>query len=57
MVLGAEKDTVVDTEDCRILASYYDTEAKVLKGSGHDVMLDTVWRGFAEELLAFAKAL
>lgn len=56
-MLGGDKDTVVDADDCRILASYYGTEAKVLRGSGHDVMLDGKWREYAAELLAFAKTL
>jgi esterase/lipase len=57
LVLGATKDTVVDKEDCEILASYYNTHAKMLGPSGHDVMLDIQWQRFADELLNFVKSL
>jgi hypothetical protein len=56
LVLGAVNDTIVDAEDCELLASYYGTRPKMLGPSGHDAMLDIVWERFAKELLEFVES-
>ena len=55
LVMGAAQDSIVDDVDCNLLASYYGTTAKIINGSGHDVMLDVKWQNFAKELAAFAQ--
>lgn len=57
LVLGAERDFVVDEEGVRETARFLGTEARLLPGLPHDVMLCTGWRVAADEVLDWIAAL
>jgi esterase/lipase len=57
LVLGASEDKIVDAEDCHEVAQCFETQARILEGSGHDVMLDGRWQDFATEIAGFVRDL
>jgi pimeloyl-ACP methyl ester carboxylesterase len=51
LVLGGELDAVVDAEANRETAAQMGTQAVMVEGVGHDVMLDSGWQRAAEVVL------
>jgi alpha-beta hydrolase superfamily lysophospholipase len=50
LVLGAERDTIFTVEEVRRTARAYRTEAEILPGLGHDMMLDEGWERVADRI-------
>jgi pimeloyl-ACP methyl ester carboxylesterase len=50
LVLGGEADAIFTVQQVRDTATAYHTEAVVLPGVAHDMMLDTGWRATADEI-------
>jgi non-heme chloroperoxidase len=51
LVLGAEGDRVATAEDTRATAAHYDTEAVIVPGLAHMMMLERRWETAAKPLL------
>ncbi|CAI7925926.1 unnamed protein product, partial [Closterium sp. NIES-53] len=51
MVLGAADDVIVDDQGVRETAEFFSTEAVVLPGMPHDLMLDLGWKDAADAML------
>jgi pimeloyl-ACP methyl ester carboxylesterase len=56
LVLGAERDAVVDVEAIKETASFYGATSVVLPELGHDVMLVPRWALAADEIHAFLQS-
>lgn len=52
-VVAGSDDTIFSVEEERQLAAAYDTEAVVIDGAGHDLMLDPAGRPALDQLLAW----
>jgi len=50
LVLGAEKDFIVDADALAEAARFFDTKAVTVKGAVHDVMLAQCWNDVAKEI-------
>lgn len=50
LVLGAEHDALYDQAMVQTTAAAYRTQAQLVPGSGHDLMLDTYWADAAERI-------
>ena len=50
LVLGAERDGIVEPSEIRKLAADYRTEAEIFPAMGHDMMLDHGWRDVADRV-------
>lgn len=48
LVIAAERDALFTVHEQAALADKYSTEAAVVPGAGHDLMLDTQWRQAAD---------
>jgi pimeloyl-ACP methyl ester carboxylesterase len=57
LVLGAGEDQLIPARSVARAARFYGTEALVLPGMGHDVMLDRGWERALAALLDWAEAL
>ncbi|CAI5945695.1 unnamed protein product [Closterium sp. NIES-64] len=51
MVLGAADDVIVDDQGVKETAEFFSTEAVVLPGMPHDIMLDLGWKDAANSML------
>ena len=50
LVLGAQNDTVIPPSDVHATANAYGTQAEILPGLAHDVMLESRWRSVATRI-------
>ena len=50
LVLGAERDAFFTLDEVRSTARAYGTEAEILAGAGHDMMLEQGWRELADRV-------
>jgi pimeloyl-ACP methyl ester carboxylesterase len=50
LVLGAERDGILEPAEIRKLAAAYRTEAEIFPEMGHDMMLDHGWRDVADRV-------
>ena len=53
LVIGGRDDYVVDATGVRETAEFWQTEAILIDGLAHDVMLDTKWQTVAERMMQF----
>lgn len=53
LVLGGEKDCFLSPRALSATGRMYKTEAVILSGISHDMMLDPAWRSAADEILRF----
>lgn len=53
LVIGAQDDTVIPLKSVRDTARSYGTEAVVLPGMAHDVMLEPGWQAAADRILGW----
>lgn len=53
LVLGAAEDALIDTADVRATARFHGSEAEVLPGLGHDLMLEPRWEAAAGRVAAW----
>jgi len=56
LVVGAERDAVVDLEGVQETAAFLGISAKVLEGLPHDCMLAAGWEGAADQIIEWVKA-
>lgn len=56
LVLGAEHDGSITTEEVRATARTYHTEADIFPGIGHDMMLEPGWPTVAEHIHTWLEA-
>lgn len=57
LVMGGSEDRFVRLDDLRATASWYGTEAMILPGMSHVLMLDPAWKKAADGLLAWLETL
>jgi alpha-beta hydrolase superfamily lysophospholipase len=57
LVLGAEHDGFFTVDETRRLAAAYRTQAEILPGMGHDLMLDRGWTQVADRIDTWVRAL
>jgi len=50
LVLGAEFDDCFTTDEVRVTARAYRTEAEIFPDMGHDMMLESGWAAVAERI-------
>ncbi len=50
LVIGAERDGIVDVSDVRRTARAYGVQAEILPGIGHNVMLEEGWQQVADRI-------
>jgi hypothetical protein len=50
LVLGAECDGTISTDEVRTTARAYRTEAEIFPDMGHDMMLEPEWAAVAERI-------
>ena len=55
LVLGAEHDGFFTVRELRRTARAYRTEAHIVPGIGHDMMLEPGWQGVAERIDAWVR--
>ncbi|MDD3352683.1 alpha/beta hydrolase [Zoogloea sp.] len=55
LVLGAEHDVLIPPDQVRMTARRYDTEALILPGLGHGMMMESQWRRAADPIRAWLK--
>jgi alpha-beta hydrolase superfamily lysophospholipase len=53
LVLGAERDAIITTEEVRSTAIAYRSEAEIFPGMCHDMMLEPDWREVAERIVGW----
>lgn len=53
LVVAAEYDNIFSVSDIKRTAKYYAADFEVIKGSGHDVMLDVKWQHTAQTMLGW----
>lgn len=53
LVIGAQQDAVIGASDIRATAHAYGTEAVIVPGVAHDVMLEAGWRSVAERIVVW----
>ncbi len=56
LVLGAADDTIFSVREVRATAAAWGTEAEVVEGIAHDMMLDPGWEGVADRVAAWVRA-
>jgi pimeloyl-ACP methyl ester carboxylesterase len=56
LVMGAEQDGIFTPDEVRRTALAYGTEAVLIPGSGHDLMLDVRWEEVAARIDAWVRA-
>jgi pimeloyl-ACP methyl ester carboxylesterase len=56
LVVGAGADTIFTEGEVRATARAYGTEAVMIPGAGHDLMLDPAWDAVADRLVAWLGA-
>ena len=57
LVMCGDQDKLAFSQDAHELAAGFNAQAEIVQGSGHDAMLDSEWRHFANRLCAFGKGL
>ena len=50
MVIGAERDAIVNLRDVHRTARAYGVEAEILPGTGHHIMLEGGWQPVADRI-------
>lgn len=55
LVLGAENDALVSTEEVRSTAAAYGTRAEIYPGMAHDMMLESGWKAVAARIAAWLR--
>jgi alpha-beta hydrolase superfamily lysophospholipase len=53
LVMGAERDGIFTVREVRRTARAYRTQAEIVPGMGHDMMLDRGWQQVAERIDAW----
>ena len=57
LVIAAEHDALFTVKEQAALAARYGTQAAIVPGAGHDLMLDTAWQQAADLLVAWSDEL
>jgi pimeloyl-ACP methyl ester carboxylesterase len=57
LVMGGEKDTIFTPHEVGATAAAYGTEAVIVPGVAHDMMLDTRWESVADRMLIWLEGL
>jgi len=50
LVMGAEKDALITTDEVRATAAAYGTRAEIVPGMAHDMMLESGWQNVAARI-------
>jgi pimeloyl-ACP methyl ester carboxylesterase len=57
LVMGGELDTIFSTAEVEATAVAYGTEAVIVPGAAHDMMLDSEWQSVADRILLWLESI